>query len=362
MKRRQFIQAAGAGLAVGAVAKPAIAQSSPEVRWRLTSAFPKSLDTIFGAAETFSKYVSEATDGKFQVQPFAAGEIVGTFQAADAVGNGTVEMAHTASYYYVGKDPTFALGTAVPFGLNSRQMNAWLYQGGGNELLNEFYAKHNIYGLPGGNTGARWAAGSARRSRPSPTFRAQDAHRRLRRAGAAEARRCAAADRRRRHLSGPRARHDRCRRMGRPLRRREARLQQGRPVLLLSGLLGRRSDPAPLRQLQKWNELPKQYKAIATAAAGYANIDMQAKYDAQNPAALRRLVRGGTQLRPFPQEVLEASYKASNEVYDELGHEEPRLQEGLRVLQALPRTRSILWFQVAEYTFDNFMIRARARG
>ncbi len=153
MKRRQFIQAAGAGLAVGAVAKPAIAQSSPEVRWRLTSAFPKSLDTIFGGAETFSKYVCEATDGKFQVQPFAAGEIVGTFQAVDAVGTGTVEMAHTASYYYIGKDPTFALGTAVPFGLNSRQMNAWLYQGGGNELLNEFYAKHNIYGLPGGNTG-----------------------------------------------------------------------------------------------------------------------------------------------------------------------------------------------------------------
>ena len=82
------------------------------MRWRLTSAFPKSLD-IFGGAETFSKYVSEATDGKFQVQPFAAGEIVGTFQAVDAVGTGTVEMAHTASYYYIGKDPTFA--SARPF-------------------------------------------------------------------------------------------------------------------------------------------------------------------------------------------------------------------------------------------------------
>src|ERR687889_871273 len=106
-------------------------------------------------SQTFAKYVSEATDGKFQVQVFAAGEIVGTFQAADAVGNGTVEMAHTASYYYVGKDPTFALGTAIPFGLNSRQMNAWLYHGGGNELMNEFYAKQNLYGLPGGNTGVQ---------------------------------------------------------------------------------------------------------------------------------------------------------------------------------------------------------------
>src|SRR4028118_1649693 len=143
MKRRQFIQAAGVGLAAGAIAKPAIAQSMPEVKWRLTSGFPKSLDTIYGAAEVFAKYVSEATDGKFQVQVFAAGEIVGTFQAADAAGSGTVEMAHTASYYYVGKDPTFAFGTAIPFGLNSRQQNAWLYHGGGTDLLNEFYAKYN---------------------------------------------------------------------------------------------------------------------------------------------------------------------------------------------------------------------------
>jgi TRAP-type mannitol/chloroaromatic compound transport system substrate-binding protein len=121
MKRRQFLQAATAGAAATAIAAPAIAQSNPDVRWRLTSGFPKSLDTIYGAAETFAKFVSEATDGKFQIQPFAAGEIVGAFQAADAVGNGTVEMSHTASYYYVGKDPTFAFGTSIPFGMNSRR-------------------------------------------------------------------------------------------------------------------------------------------------------------------------------------------------------------------------------------------------
>jgi TRAP-type mannitol/chloroaromatic compound transport system substrate-binding protein len=149
MKRRQFLQAATAGAAASTIAAPAIAQSMPDVKWRLQSGFPKSLDTIYGAAETFAKFVSESTDGKFQIQCFAAGEIVGTAQAADAVGNGTVEMAHTCSYYYFGKDPTFAIGTALPYGLNARQMNAWLYQGGGNDMLNEFYAKHNMYGLPG---------------------------------------------------------------------------------------------------------------------------------------------------------------------------------------------------------------------
>ena len=153
MKRRQFLLSASSGLAVGTVAKPAIAQSMPEVKWRLTSGFPKSLDALYGAAELFAKYVSEATDGKFQVQPFAAGEIVGTFQALDAVGNATVEMAHTASYYYVGKDPTFAFGTAAPFGLNARQMNAWMYQGGGMDLMNEFYEKFGVYAHSGGQHG-----------------------------------------------------------------------------------------------------------------------------------------------------------------------------------------------------------------
>src|SRR5215213_2426188 len=151
MKRREFLRAAGLGLAATAIAKPAIAQSMPELKWRLTSSFPKSLDTIYSAAEIFSKAVAEASDNKFQIQVFAAGELVPGLQAADAVTNGTVEMCHTASYYYVGKDPTFTFGTAAPFGLNARQQNAWMFFGGGMELYN----KYNVHGIPCGNTGCQ---------------------------------------------------------------------------------------------------------------------------------------------------------------------------------------------------------------
>src|SRR5260221_13689912 len=139
MDRRNFIRSAGvATAATASLATPAIAQSMPEVKWRLTSSFPKSLDTIYGAAETFAKLVKEASDGKFQIQVFAGGEIVPGLEAANAASAGTVEMAQTASYYYWGKDPTFALATAVPFGLNSRQQNGWMYYGGGLDLMNEF--------------------------------------------------------------------------------------------------------------------------------------------------------------------------------------------------------------------------------
>src|SRR3979411_2366704 len=141
MQRRKFLRSAGIGAAAtattAALAAPAIAQSSPELKWRLASSFPKSLDTIYGAKEIFAKYVADATDNKFQIRLFAAGEIVPGLQVADAVQNGTVEMGHTASYYFFGKDPTFALATAVPFALNARQQDAWLTQAGGEQLLND---------------------------------------------------------------------------------------------------------------------------------------------------------------------------------------------------------------------------------
>src|SRR5580704_5339633 len=127
MKRRDFLKISATGAAVTAIASPAIAQSSPEIKWRMTSSFPKSLDTLYGASEVFAKYVADMTDNKFQIQVFAAGEIVPGLQALDATSNATVEMSHTVSYYYGGKHPNFAINASVPFGLKSRQTNSWWY-------------------------------------------------------------------------------------------------------------------------------------------------------------------------------------------------------------------------------------------
>src|SRR5215468_1666138 len=159
MQRRRFLRTAGVGggaVAVsGALAAPAIAQSNPEVKWRLASSFPKSLDTIYGAGEDFAKRVASLTDNKFQIRVFAAGEIVPGLQVVDAVQNETVECGHTAAYYYVGKDPTFAFDTALPFGLNTRQHNAWVYFGGGLELMREFYKDYKMISFLMSHTGAQ---------------------------------------------------------------------------------------------------------------------------------------------------------------------------------------------------------------
>ena len=362
MKRRQFLQTAAVGAAATTVAAPAIAQSMPDIKWRLQSGFPKSLDTIFGGAELFSKQVSEATDGKFQIQVFAAGEIVGTAQAADAVSNGTVEMAHTCSYYYFGKDPTFAIGTALPFGLNSRQMNAWLYHGGGNDMLNEFYAKSNLYGLPGGNTGVQM--GGWFRKEIKTVADVQGLKMRIAGlAGLVMAKLGAVPQ----QIPGgdiypalERGTIDAAEWVG-PYDDEKLGFAKVAPFYYYPGFW--EGGPAIhfFFNSAKFKELPKNYQAAVTSAAAYANLDMQAKYDARNPAALRRLLSAGTQLRPFPQEVLEAAMKAANEVYDETSAKNADFKKIYESVKAF-RGEEYLWFQVAEYTYDNFMIRSRARG
>src|SRR5262245_34504351 len=145
MKRRAFLKTAAAG-AAATVAAPAIAQSQPTITWRMATSWSKSLDTLFGGAEQVCKRVGEITEGKFQIRAFAAGEIVPGLQVLDAVQAGTVEIGHTAPYYYFGKDPAFAFGTAICFGGNMRQQTAWWHFGGGSDAMQPLFKDYGCIG------------------------------------------------------------------------------------------------------------------------------------------------------------------------------------------------------------------------
>src|SRR6476660_8639439 len=157
MDRRKFLTRGAAGAAGSLAVAQAIAQtpSLPSIRWRCASSFPKSLDTIYGGGEVVAKRVEQLTGGKFQIRVFAAGEIVPAFGVVDALQQGTIECSHTASYYFVGKNKAFAFDTTLPFGLNQREQNAWIYYGGGQDLVRAFFKDFGFISFPAGNTGAQ---------------------------------------------------------------------------------------------------------------------------------------------------------------------------------------------------------------
>ena len=362
MKRRDFLKVSAAGAAATAVASPAIAQSSPEIKWRLTSSFPKSLDTIYGGAEVFAKAVAEATDNKFQIQVFAAGEIVPGLQVADAVQNGTVEMGHTASYYYFGKDPTFAFGTSVPFGLNSRQQTAWLTLAGGGDLLNDFYKKFNIYGLVAGNTGCQMGGWYRKEIKEVSDLNGLKmliggfAGTVLVKLGTVP-QQIAGGDI---YPALEKGTIDAAEWVG-PYDDEKLGFNKVAQFYHYPGWWEGGSSIHNFINLAKWNSLPKSYQSIVRSASALANEWMMAKYDVVNPGALKKLVANGAQLRPFSQPVMEACYKAAQEVYAETTAKNADFKKIYDHMVAF-RGDSYLWWQVAEYTNDTFLIRARTRG
>src|SRR4030081_3894447 len=152
--RRQLAPAA-ASLAAFAATAPAIAQTNEVVKWRLVSSYPKSLDTLWGAATTIARVVSELTGGSVQLQPFGAGEIVPSLQVLDAVSNATVECGHSYTGYYIGKNPAFIFDGSLPFGLTPRMQNAWMMYGDGRKLMDEIYDSFGVVALPAGQTGGQ---------------------------------------------------------------------------------------------------------------------------------------------------------------------------------------------------------------
>ena len=359
INRRRFLKAAGAagvGTAAPAVAAPVIAQSSPEIRWRMPVSWPKTLDTLYGGAEQFTKYVSEATDGRFQIRPVLGDEKIPALEVTDAVANGTVEACHTAPYYMWGKDPTFAFGCAVPFGLNGRMQNSWWLEGGGEALMNAFYAKYNIHGLLAGNTMAQMGGWFRKEINTIDDLKGV----KMRIAGFAAAvisklgvtpQQLAGTDI---YQALEKGTVDAAEWVG-PHDDEKLGLYKVAKFYYYPGWWEGGAMLHMIVNEDKWSALPKQYQAVLNQAGAAAGAWMLEKYDSVNPAALKRLIANGAELKAFPQPVLEACYNATQEHLNELAAKSDLFKRTKDSHDAYMK-ELLFYTQIAENFYDNYSL------
>src|SRR6201746_520088 len=346
MKRRDSLKVSAVRAAATTVASTAVAQSMPELKWRMTPSFPNSVDAVYGGSFEFAKYVAEMTDNKFQIQVFSAGEIVPGLQALDATSNGTIEMSHPLAYYYVGKDPTFAIYASVPFGLNARMQNSWWYQGGGMELGNEFFKKYGVIGFPCGNTGTQMGGWFRKEIKTvgdlsGLKFRIGGiAGQVLQKVGVVP-QQIAGGDI---YPALEKGTIDAAEWVG-PYDDEKLGFQKVAKYYYYPGFWEGGTAAHAFINLEKWNSLPKNYQAILTNGMANANSWMAARYDMQNPSALKRLAAGGTQPRPFTNALLEAWLKATNELWGEISGKNADFKKAIDAMQAY-RSDQYLWWQV----------------
>lgn len=355
MDRRSVIKNAGIAGVLAAGAAPAVHAQGANVRWRMASSFPKSLDTIFGASEVIAKKVSEMSGGKFVISTHAAGELVPALGIVDGVQNGTVECGHTAPYYYFGKDETFGLGCAVPFSLNSRQMTAWMYEGNGLKLMREFYKDYNIVNFPAGNTGAQMGGWYRKEIKSVEDIKGLKF-----RVGGFGGKVIARMGGVPTSIPGgevyqalEKGTIDAAEWVG-PYDDQKLGFNKVAPFYYYPGWW----EGGPQLDLfvndKAYAALSPEYKAMLETATTYAHVEMQAKYDAKNPLALKQLVGAGTKVLPFPSDVMDLAFKEAMALYEELRVKNPKWKKVYDDMSAFRRDQN-LWFRFTEARFDNFM-------
>ena len=373
MKRRKLVNylavAGGATLGMAACSTDRSAELTsdstrdlvmPNVRWRMVTSWPQALDTIYGGAQTVCDRVSALTDGRFTIEPYAAGEIVPGLEVLDAVQAGAVECGHTASYYYVGKNPALAFGASVPFGLNAQQQNAWFYHGGGLALMQALYADFGVLTFPAGNTGVQMGGWFKRQINTLAEL--QGLKMRIPGIGGKV---MAELGVNVQVLPGgeiflalDRGAIDAAEFVG-PYDDEKLGLADAAQFYYYPGWW----EPGTTTELQvnrtAWDKLPKDYQEVLKTAAYEANINMLAKYDALNGMALKRLVDSGVQLTAYSNEILQAAQVASREILEADASSDATFKT---IYQQWKQFRDSVssWNQINELSFSQFVSQNKA--
>jgi TRAP-type mannitol/chloroaromatic compound transport system substrate-binding protein len=363
MKRRQFIT----NSTISAITSATLvscqsnnnstvqANSLPSIQWKMVTSWPKSLDTIFGGAETVCNKVSDMSGGRFQITPYAAGEVVPGLEVMDAVQNATVECGHTASYYYIGKNPALAFATSVPFGLMAEQQNAWLYHGGGLDAIHQIYSDFNIISFPAGNTGAQMGGWFKREIKSLQDLKGL----KMRIPGlggevmgklgvnvqvlpGGEI-----------FLALDRGAIDAAEWVG-PYDDEKLGLNNAAPFYYYPGWWEPGATLDILVNKSAYEKLPSEYQAMLKTAAKEANLNMLAQYNTLNQQTLPKLLASGTKLSAYPQDVLSEAQKISFEIYEENASKDATFKGIYQQWQEF-RKGIIEWNKINEFSYANFV-------
>jgi TRAP-type mannitol/chloroaromatic compound transport system substrate-binding protein len=363
MQRRSFVRRAAAGSALlgmaGCVRKPAHlapagsagVENLPELDWILASSFSRSVDIIFGASETLAARVAQLTGGRFVIRVKQAGEHVGATQVLDAVQSGSAQMGHTAGYYYRGKHPALVFDTSVPFGLNARQHTAWMLEGGGMELLRPIWAQFGVVNLLGGNTGVQMGGWYRREIRSVADLKGMimriagfggDVLAQLgvvpKVLGVGEI-----------FPSLERGAIDAAEWVG-PYDDEKLSLHKVAQFYYFPGWWEPGAALSMLVNQKAWDALPEYYREALGVASREATLQMLARYDAKNPAAMASLLAQGVKFRKFPDDVLEQARVITGQILDQQAAANPEFAAILTQWRAF-KDASDRWLASCEHGY-----------
>jgi TRAP-type mannitol/chloroaromatic compound transport system substrate-binding protein len=277
--------------------------------------------------------------------------VVPALQVMDAAAQNSVEIGWTAPYYYTGKDPSLVFGSCLPFGLNARQQWAWWHNGGGAELMAPVFRDQGVHAILGGNTGAQMGGWFRKEIRSVEDLKglkfrvagyAGDVIQKL---GAVA-----------QQMAGPdiypaleRGVIDGAEWVG-PYDDEKLGFHRIAPFYYYPGWWEAGPSITMMVNLRQWEGLPPQFKAALETACGEGYSHIMGRYDVLNPQALRRLIAGGAQLRPYPREVIAACFRAAQELWGEIGARNARFKQ---IHEQWDRFRQDqqAWFRVAEDSF-----------